>query len=351
MRVSERSLTRLRDEEHGAVLMIVAISLLVLVGMLVLTFDLGRAVAIKRQMVNGTDAAALAAAQQCALGNGTAAARAAAESVLAQNKGGAGVTTFTAPECDTLVNMSPNLVTVGSTVDVEYYFAGIFGFDSGPVVADAVAQWGPVNHAYPIPITVDNQQLINCGIPGEYDGEDLNCDLEYPKDTLQEPRWGVLDLSQWGDPDAAPCSVDAATLQEIIATGGWPDELPLNYPAATYDCVDNGLSFSVWEAMEGQVLTFPVIDIATSTGTVKPNNAPLGGTDCTGADIPDLQAQGFDCEIDTVNVISFVSLYVNSVINSGSTVIVDATFLGPTTGGGIPGTALDYGLRGVRLVK
>ena len=60
---------RLHREESGAVLMIVAIAMLVLVGMLVLTVDLGRMVAVKREMVAGADAAVLAAAQQCALGN------------------------------------------------------------------------------------------------------------------------------------------------------------------------------------------------------------------------------------------------------------------------------------------
>ena len=62
MRVGRFSLMRVRDEEHGAVLAIVAISFICLIGMLVLTFDLGRGVALKRNMVNGADSAALAAA-------------------------------------------------------------------------------------------------------------------------------------------------------------------------------------------------------------------------------------------------------------------------------------------------
>ena len=43
MRVRGFSLARLRDDDQGAVLAIVAISLLVLLGMPVLTFDLGHA--------------------------------------------------------------------------------------------------------------------------------------------------------------------------------------------------------------------------------------------------------------------------------------------------------------------
>ena len=70
MRVRGFSLARLRDEDQGAVLAIVAISLLVLLGMLVLTFDLGHGVALKRNMVNAADAGALAAARECGLAKG-----------------------------------------------------------------------------------------------------------------------------------------------------------------------------------------------------------------------------------------------------------------------------------------
>src|SRR3972149_1344243 len=102
MRMSRAAFARVRSEERGAVLMIVALCLLILLGMLVLTVDLGRGVAYKRQLVTGADAAALAAAQQCALGNGTSVARAAGMDVLAQNVdlGGVGAS-FDLPEGDT----------------------------------------------------------------------------------------------------------------------------------------------------------------------------------------------------------------------------------------------------------
>ncbi len=238
-----------------------------------------------------------------------------------------------------------------STAELDYFFAPILGIDNGDVAARAVAIWGTVGATNPIPITVDNQQLLNnCGIAQDAPPQDERpCDLEYPKDALEEPRWGVLDLSQWGDPDAAPCSVDAATLKGIIDSGGWPERLPPN----NHDCLDNGLSFSVWESMEGQILTFPVIDILRSTGTVKPGG---GNVPCTGADIPTLQAAGADCQIDTAFVIGFISLLVNDVVNNGSTVSVESTYLGPTTGNGIPcevgvDCGADFGLRAIRLVE
>ena len=152
---------RLHREESGAVLMIVAIAMLVLVGMLVLTVDLGRMVAVKREMVAGADAAVLAAAQQCALGNSVADARTAAEEVLAENDSAAEIqpSGFQAPDCNGSKVNEPKFVTVGTTVDVDYYFAGIFGFDSGPVVARAVAEWGPLVNAFGSPVTVDYDQL------------------------------------------------------------------------------------------------------------------------------------------------------------------------------------------------
>lgn len=320
--------------------MIVALLLFALIGMLVLVFDLGRVVAIRRDMVNASDAAALAAAQQCALGNEAktpGVASAAATSLISQNDGDASLQSIQGlADCQTPVGVTPKLVTVNSTVTVDYFFAQIFGFSSGPVQTTATAQWGTVGIAKPIPITVNNQTLTSCSIPLTIPppGGQIDCDLSYPKDLLQEPRWGVLDLSQWNDPGAAPCHVDAATLKALIESGGWPDELKLNYPAATYDCLDNGLSDSVWETIEGKTLTFPVIDVPNSIGQ-----------GCSGADV--------GCQIDTADVIGFIQLFVpfGGVEKDGDTVIIHAQWKGPTTGGGIPGSGADFGLRAVRLVR
>ena len=197
-----RMLRRTHRDESGAVLMVVAVTLLVLIGMLVLTVDLGRAVAVKREMVSGTDAAVIAAAHECALGHSYGQATAAANAILAQNKSGAVLNgPISAPGCG-VTPTEPQLVTVHTKVPIDYFFAGIFGFNSGEVGADAVAEWGVVAGGLGVPVTVDLQQLMNCGItpdppsPAEVDG----CQLDYPKDTLQEPRWGVLDLDQVGRP-------------------------------------------------------------------------------------------------------------------------------------------------------
>ena len=354
MRVTRRLSARLRDEEHGAVIMIVALCLMVFLGMLVLTVDLGRGVAYKRQVVSGTDAAALAAAQQCALGNGSDSAEAAATQVLAQNVDLAvAITNIEMPECNAPAGTELKTVEVTTNADINYFFAPIFGVGDGDIGGHAIAIWGVAASANPIPITVDLQQLLDCGIvPGSPPDPDvpIECPLEYPKDTLQEPRWGVLDFEHWGDPDAAPCSVSAAELKDMIDNGGYEQGVELNGDPpgseATMTCVDNGLSFSVWNSMEGETLIFPVVDIETSTGTVKPGG---GNEPCTGAEIPALKAQGEDCEIDTVNVIAWVVLTVQNVDQNGATVTFDSnTEL--TTSGGLPGGTIDFGVRAVRLV-
>jgi Flp pilus assembly protein TadG len=354
MRVTRRLLARLGQEEQGAVLMIVALCLMVFLGMLVLTVDIGRGVAYRRQVVNGTDAAALAAAQQCALGNGSVAAQTAANDVLAQNVDLAvAITNIDMPECNSPAGTELKTVEVTTNADINYFFAPIFGVGDGDIAAHAIAVWAVAAQANPVPITVDMQQLMDCGIvpgsPPDPD-EEIECNLEYPKDSLQEPRWGVLDFEHWGDPDAAPCSVSASELKAMIDAGGYSQGVELNGdpPGSepTMTCIDNGLSFSVWSAMEGGTLIFPVIDIQTSTGLVKPGG---GNVPCTGADIPALKAQKKNCQIDTVNVIAWIVLHVENVNQKGATVTFDSnTTL--TTSGGLPGGTIDFGVRAVRLV-
>ena len=148
MRVRRLSLARLRDEEQGAVLAMVAISLIVLIGMAVLTFDLGHGVALKRNMVNAADAGALAAARECGLANGKDSATAAAGDLVTDNNSAAKVTDVkidpNAAVCSGGANPDPdghNTVTVTVRVPQEYFFAQIFGFSSGQVVASATAEW------------------------------------------------------------------------------------------------------------------------------------------------------------------------------------------------------------------
>lgn len=256
MRVTKR----LRGEERGAVMMIVAISLFVLVGMLVLTVDLGRMVAVKREMVRAADAAALAAAQECAFGNGSGAATSAALQIAGTNHDGASLASpliFDSPTaCDDLTSGGAKLVTVKLTTSLNMFFAPIFGINSGSVVAQATATWATPGT---VPISVNAAPLEVCKAASSQGPTE--CTFEYSSDQFQEPRWGILVLELWNQPDTS-CPVSASYTNNIISGGGiWP----LPEPVPAYDCLDSsGNQASTWMSLKGKTFWFPVVDIPTS---------------------------------------------------------------------------------------
>jgi Flp pilus assembly protein TadG len=204
-RLSRFSPLRFRDEERGAVLAIVAISLICLLGMLVLTFDLGRGVALKRNMVNAADAGALAAARECGLAHGEGEARKAAEQLVADNNSAATVTGFEidqVPQCSGAGSDGERQVTVTVNVGQEYFFAQIFGFNSGTVTATATAEWesGVLN---PPPLKLDRLKVDECVADPE-GTEAAECWYEFEKAKTGSQR-GWLNLPEgWPDPAPAP---------------------------------------------------------------------------------------------------------------------------------------------------
>jgi Flp pilus assembly protein TadG len=228
MRVRRFSLIRVRHEEQGAVLAIVAISLICLIGMLVLTFDLGRGVALKRNMVNGADAAALAAARECGLAHGDVAAKQAATELLADNNGAATVTGFQInpgpAQCDGVPSPDPDhnpTVTVTVRVPQQYFFAPIFGINNGTVVASATAEWttGLTN---PAPVKIDQLKVEQCVDEGEPNPEGMvDCWFTFAKGPGPlNSDWGWLNLPEgWPvkgqDPNPMKCSSQAGGAKDL----------------------------------------------------------------------------------------------------------------------------------------
>jgi Flp pilus assembly protein TadG len=249
MRVGGFSAARLRDEEQGAVLAIVGLSLLVLLGMLVLTFDLGRGVAIKRNMVNAADAGALAAARECGLAKGEASANQAAGDLVTDNNDAATVTGFQIDPnpavCSGAPNPDPagkNTVTVTVSVPQEYFFAQIFGFDGGTVTASATAEWTP-GVANPVPLKLDVLDVQDCTTGGD-------CFFEFAKDQTGSQR-GWLDFPQgWPTDNNDPrrCTSQAGgsnELAEYIEQMGLEGSIALQAalrdPPPTYVCAAGGV--------------------------------------------------------------------------------------------------------------
>lgn len=353
---------RAHDREEGAIAMIVAVSLVFLVGMLVLVFDLGRSVAAQRDMENATAAAALAAAQECALGNGSTSAQGASDDLLLANTANWGTATtppIVAPQCNAVTTGGPKTVSVSSSVEVDYFFAQIFGLTSGTVGYTAMAEWGPITKANPVPITVNYQALVGCEIPTVKPpaGETRACELTYPKDQFSNPAWGILNLAEWNrvTPET-DCHVSNADIVSIIEAGGWPgDQVPLNEPpfnpdsgqgVPTYDCLDNGLQFDSWATLQGRVLTFPVVDIPTS---ITDASSQTQFQDC-------VPVHPHTCDITNADVIGFIPLKVDHVENCadelGAAAVCVTVEWSPTINEGVPGQSdLDFGDDAVVLIR
>ena len=270
MRVRGFSAARLRDDDQGAVLAIVAIALLVLIGMLVLTFDWGRGVMLKRNMVNAADAGALAAAMECGLGHGEASARQAAGELVDQNNAAAEVTGFELDpaECSGAASDGRNEVTVTVRVPQDYVFAPIFGFDNGSVVASATAEW-TMGVANPVPLKLNMLDVDGCndGHQPGYTGPE--CYFEFAKSGSGSQR-GWLDFPQgWptDNNDPTRCTSQAGGANEL---GEYIDQMglegaialqaTLRDPPPTYVCAAGGVPNTIVQAMQDWLLAVADMD-------------------------------------------------------------------------------------------
>ena len=272
MRVRGFGAARLRDEEEGAVLAIVAISLLVLLGMLVLTFDLGRGVTIKRNAVNAADAGALAAAMECGLANGEASARGAADDLVTDNNADAVVTGFELDpaECSGAGSDGENTVTVTVSVPQDYVFAPIFGFDNGTVVASATAEW-TMGIPNPVPLKLDMLEVQDCTEGHQPGVTGPECYFTFEKSGSGSQR-GWLDFPQgWPvqgqDSNPLDCSSQAGGVNELreyiekMGLGESTNFSPLLWdPPPTYVCAAGGVPNSLVQAMKDWLLAVADMD-------------------------------------------------------------------------------------------
>ena len=193
------------DDERGATLVIVTLCLIALFGMLVLVVDVGGLLWKRRELVNGSDAAALAAAKTCATdplldpqSPGTV-----ADDWAAQNVGG----TVTGGIVDSL-GCDPRtpgggFVTVRYSSDQSLFFAPVLGFgDSNGVTTEATAAWGSLGSGRAVPIVLESSQFQGpCDIPDNVDPGD-ECSFWYNNGpfAIGDSNWGFLNLDKWDVP-------------------------------------------------------------------------------------------------------------------------------------------------------
>ena len=154
---------RLRRGEEGAVAVIVVLSLVALIGVTVLTVDVGQLLFKRRAMVNASDAAALAAAQSCAGVDDSDSPEAMADLFAVDNVSVASGQITELVGCD---GPSFGHVSVEYGMSQDLFFAGVLGFN-GPaqVTTEATAGWGPARAGNPVPIVVyTGQDQGNCDV-------------------------------------------------------------------------------------------------------------------------------------------------------------------------------------------
>ena len=125
---------RLRDE-RGAVGVVVALLMVVLMGFAAVAIDVSAIYTQKLQLQTGADAAALAIAQDCARGQCGSTSQT-AQALATANKNPVDAATAT------VTNLTSAQVTVRNAGTRDYWFAPVLGFQSGTITTRATASWG-----------------------------------------------------------------------------------------------------------------------------------------------------------------------------------------------------------------
>jgi len=260
---------RREEREEGVVAVMVAICLVVLMGGVALTLDVGGLLYHRREMVNGADAAAVAAAMECSQGNGLGAATAAANHEFEGNSPGSKAvgyslnTIVASPTC----GGTAGHITVNYTSQQPLYFAPVLGLPGQhAVTTEATASWGPGG---PFPIAV------NLGPPDAFKTCSINAvpgtDCYYLFDNNQNGNgdFGFLNLAQWGWPSDQGCNgAGGANLIGGEITGTVvSSQYVFNIP--DYVCQLSGLKGSDWNkalaSLVGQTRSFPINDASQAT--------------------------------------------------------------------------------------
>ncbi|MDN4610767.1 Tad domain-containing protein [Arthrobacter burdickii] len=142
-------------DERGAVAVVVALMMVVLLGMAALAVDVGAMYVEKAQLQNGADASALAIANDCSRGtcgavNGT------GQFFADSNAGDAtsGITSITFPTA-TSVRVRTNAREAGTGANhFSLAFARVLGFQNTQITATATASWGAPSGGSTLPWTI-----------------------------------------------------------------------------------------------------------------------------------------------------------------------------------------------------
>jgi Flp pilus assembly protein TadG len=316
------SARRLR-EEQGAVAIVVAVCLIVLMAAVALTVDVGGLYLRRRELVNGSDAAALSAARTCARGGVDDRFTTPEEAADAGVRRNATITTDEV--AGTNITYLPAIcgqqwgrVSVRYTSQQSLHFAPVLGFGySSPVTTEATASWG-LGSNNPLPIVVSSLLAVSCPVPPSgFPTQGDRCVFWYDNDRLNGGNFAFLSLNPqgWNVPADGNCAGagqgGTSRLTDWIE-GSLPASVVLNWTDPTYVCTDTGIrgvggdsgpNSQLWSALEdliGETRDFPInwegpgqpIPTAPSQGTIYQNG-----------------------NIDKYDIIGFASMTIVDVLN------------------------------------
>ena len=216
----------LRHDESGAVAIVLAVAMVVLIGATTFTLDVGALYAERQQLQNGADAAAIAIAQDCATGScGSPQATAQTLANANANDAAANVNTVSFP-APGVVHLTAKTRVAGSNAGaLALSFAPVLGITSRSVAASANATWGsPASGPAVLPLAFAPCKFMLGGptqvISMHGDSGGTPCTSVSPSGQLLPGGFGWLN-----DPSNS-CSANVSIANHSLLSGSTGSSLP-----------------------------------------------------------------------------------------------------------------------------
>jgi Flp pilus assembly protein TadG len=247
-RLSSRFGRRL-TEERGATAVIFALLLVPMLGFAAIAVDIGSLYADRAQLQTAADAAALAVARDCALGNCGDMLATASSMVLANDRQG--------NTAQPVLGSSPLSVTVTGKTPQKHWFAPVLGHDSTAVSATATVAWGgPSGGTAMLPLTFSWCEFAAQTGGGMPSGTTTRT-IELPKTS----ETGCTGPSHAFVPGGFGWLVaDSGTCHATSTVGGRSASEPGNNPS-------KGCSPADFTALQNRTVLLPIFDQAGGTGS------------------------------------------------------------------------------------
>ncbi len=263
-----RWLKRPPRDERGATIILVAVTMVVVLGFGAIAVDAGAMYAEKSELQNGADAAAIAVAQTCA--KSIADLKCVAPSSLSQPLADANAKDGMTKVTSTDVDLAAGKVTVATASrdsagdHFATAFARIFGINTVDIDAVAVAQWGGIKSApIPLPMAFSDCEVdvtaANNGIPQFLF---LHGATAQKGSTCKSPASGlnVPGGFGWLVPGGGACTLSVTLDSPWVASESGND--PIASCSATMQAYKDQLI-----AGQKVVVLIPVFDDVTGTGS------------------------------------------------------------------------------------